>query len=339
MKKILILGAAGFLGSAIEHRLKVDGHFVISVGRSRPKYRPSVADEWHHLDLTNGGALWALLMRMQFDEIYQMAGAVGGLGYIATGDNDAEILTTSTKINLNVLQDIKRTNFKGKIFFASSQCVYPDRFEIDPFASERLTSELDLMPRGCRESDASFDTFPFAQEKLYAEALYRAYASSFGLEVRIGRLGNTYGPYCTWDGSRAKSVAAICRKVSQAPYSGVVRLWGDGTATRSFTYVDDAVEGIIRLMTSDYSKPVNIAHSEPVSIAELFDTICRVAGKVMAWKSEPGPVGNHARTSDNTLCRQVLNWEPTASLYAGLLKTYPWIKEQALTAEPKLTTL
>lgn len=338
MKKVLVLGGNGFLGQQLEYRLKKDGCFVVSAGRSRPKYRKSIADEFHHVDLRNEKLTHVLMARHEYDEVFQMAGEVGGLGYIATKQNDADIMTNSVKINIAVLEAARSTN-PGKILFASSQCVYPDRFEIDPFANERLVSELDLMPRGCRESDASFGTFPFAQEKLFSERLYATYAQSYGLQVRLARPGNTFGPYCEYQEPRSKAVAAICRKVAQAKYSGVIRLWGDGTQTRSFTYVDDAIEGMIRLMASDYQKPVNIAHAKPVSIVELFETICKVAGKVMAWEPEPGPVGNASRTSDNTLCRQVLNWEPDTSLYDGLLKTYPWIAKQVLTTSSKLTTL
>lgn len=331
MKKILLLGAAGFLGNHLERRLKADGHFVIAVARSRPKYRKSIADEFHHLDLSRPDILFSLLTRMDFDEIYQMAGSVGGLGYIGTGEHDADIMTNSLKINLHLLEELKKTKFKGKVFFASSQCVYPSTIEIDPFANERLVSELDLLPRACREQDASFNTFPFAQEKLYAEALYQAYARNYGISVRIGRIGNTYGPYSIWDGPRAKVVAALCRKVAQAPYGQPVDLWGDGRQTRSFTYVDDVVEGMIRLIASDYDKPVNLASSEMVTIQELFETVCRTAGKILGWKSTPGPIGVAGRNSDNALCKQVLDWEPTTPLQTGLVKTYPWVKEQALT--------
>jgi GDP-D-mannose 3',5'-epimerase len=332
MKRILILGASGFLGQHLEYRLKAEGHFVVSAGRSRPKYRPSIADEQHILDLRDTKLVHVLMMRHEFDEVYQLAGDVGGLGHIGTGQHDAEIMTNSTKINLAVLDVARRIN-PGKIFFASSQCVYPDP-GIDPFAQERIAP----IP-ACREQDASFNTFPFAQEKLYAEALYRAHAAAYGLEVRIGRLGNTYGPYCTWNGSRAKAVAAICRKISQAPYAGTVELWGSGDQTRSFTYVDDAVEGMIRLMASDYGKPVNLAYSHSVTIIELFDTICRAACKILAWKPTAGPVGVRSRNSNNDLCKQVLGWEPDTSLFEGLTETYPWIAEQVLTSHPELTTL
>jgi nucleoside-diphosphate-sugar epimerase len=321
MKKIIILGAAGFLGGHLEARLKADGHFVVSAGRSRPKYRESIADEFHVVDLRDEKFTHVLMARYEYAEVYALAGDVGGLGHIATGRHDAEIMTNSTRINLAVLEAARRTN-PGKIFFASSQCVYPDP-GIDPFAQERIA----LAP-ACREQDASFNTFPFAQEKLYAEALYRAHASAYGLEVRIGRLGNTYGPYCTWDGARAKAVASICRKVLQAPYAGTVELWGSGNQTRSFTYVDDVIDGILRLMAADYSGPVNIASSQQVTIIELLETVCRIANKIVGFKTVPGPIGVNHRNSDNTLCRQVLNWEPRTGLELGIAMTYPWIREQ-----------
>lgn len=324
MKKILILGAYGFLGQHLERRLKADGHFVVSAGRSRPKYRPSVADEQHILDLRDEKLVHVLMARHQFDEVYQLAGDVGGLGHIGVGTNDAEIMTNSTRINLAVLAAARRTN-PGKIFFASSQCVYPEP-GLDPFAQERIAETP-----ACREQDASFNTFPFAQEKLYAESLYQAYARDYGVKCAIARLGNTFGPYAVYNDQRGKAVATICRKVAQAPYAGTVDIWGDGTQTRSFTYVDDAVEGMIRLMASDYDKPVNIASSQTVTIAQLLETVCKIAGKIVAFKSVPGPVGVSHRGSDNSLCRQVLNWEPRTGLELGLAMTYPWIRDQALT--------
>jgi GDP-D-mannose 3', 5'-epimerase len=325
MKKALVLGAAGFLGSALEHRLKAEGCYVVSVARKPPPFRKSVADEHNILDLTNVAEFHAHFYRHHFDEVYQMAGQVGGLGYIGNGDNDSAILTDSLKINLYTLEAIRKAQACDRIFFASSQCVYPDRFEIDPFAQERISD----IPIGLhREIDASFNTFAFGQEKLYAEKLYDAYARNYALEVRVGRLGNTYGPYSAWDGPRAKSVAAICRKVAQAPYAGVVGLWGDGQQTRSFTFVDDAIDGILRLMRSDYNQPVNIAHPGTVTIEELFETVCRVANKIVAWQPSEGPTGTRSRGSDNTLARKVLDWEPATSLSQGLALTYPWIREQ-----------
>jgi GDP-D-mannose 3', 5'-epimerase len=322
MKKCLVLGSSGFLGQHLEYKLKERGDFVVGVARKYPPYRKSVADETNVLDLTNMAEFHSHFLRHHFDEVFQLAGLVGGLGYIGTGDNDAAILTNSLKINLYTLEAIRHTQACDRIFFASSQCVYPDRFEIDPFIAERVHD-----PKH-REIDASFNTFAFGKEKLYAEALYDAFASNYGLQVRIGRLGNVYGPYSCWAGERAKAPAAICRKVAEAPYAGVVDLWGDGTQSRSFTFVDDAIDGILRLMRSDYNQPVNIAHPGTVTIKELFETTCRVANKILGWQPSEGPTGTAARGSDNTLCRKVLDWEPSTSLSQGLSTTYPWIREQ-----------
>ena len=325
MKKVLILGAAGFLGSHLEMRLKQDGCFVVSVARKHPPYGKSVADEYNILDLTNTPDFHHHFLRHQFDEVYQMAGEVGGLGYIGTGEHDAEILTNSLKINLYTLEAMRRTHSTAKIFFASSQCVYPDRIEIDPFANERLAEHR---MGHHREEDASFDTFAFGQEKMFSEKLYDAYARNYGFNIRIGRIGNTYGPYCTWDGDRAKAPAAIMRKVAQCPYAGTVDLWGDPATTRSFTYVDDVIDGILRLMKSHYCQPLNIASGETVTIRELLETTCKVAGKIVGERWGNGVTGVHARGSDNTACRQVLDWEPPTTLLAGIAKTYPWVKEQ-----------
>ena len=329
MKKICILGAAGFLGQHLEYRLKAEGHFVVSVARKPPPFRPSVADEYNIMDLINPAEFHTHFFRHEFDEVYALAGNVGGLGHIGTGLHDAEILTESVKINLHTLEAIRKTGGVGKIFFASSQCVYPDKAEVDPFAQERIAPVI----MAHRESDAHFDTFAFGQEKLFAEKLYDAYARNYNFNVRIARIGNSYGPYSTYDGDRAKAPAAICRKVAQAGYGGVVDLWGDAQATRSFTYVDDIIEGMIRLMDAEIGAhgPINLASSEMVTIEQLFETVCAVAGKILAWRASEGPTGVRGRNSDNALCRQVLGWEPFTCLEEGLNKTYPWIKQQVLT--------
>jgi nucleoside-diphosphate-sugar epimerase len=281
-----------------------------------------VANEFVILDLTNPVDYHHHWFRHEFDEVYQLAGEVGGLGYIGDGAHDAGILTNSVKINLNTLAAMRTVNSHARILFASSQCVYPD-IGFDPFASERVA---EVHPFS--EVDASFNTFPFAQEKLFSEQLYSAYAKNYGFDVRIARLGNTYGPYCTWDGPRAKAPAAICRKVAQATAGDVVPLWGNGRAVRTYTYIDDAVDGLIRLMASSYTKPINIASHEETSVAELFAAVCKTAGKDLLWKSEDGPTGVSYRGSNNFICRNVLHWEPPTSLWNGLQQTYPWIEEQ-----------
>lgn len=329
MKKALICGAAGFLGQHLEYRLKEEGFYVVSVARKHPPFRKSVADEFTILDLVNPPDFHDHFFRHQFARCYQLAGEVGGISYIGNPANDAAVLANSVKINLNTLESIAKTQENCRVFFASSQCVYPDRFEIDPFAMERIADQQ--YNDAHKETDAHFDTFAFGQEKLFAEKLYDAYARAYGIEVRIGRLGNTYGPYCTWAGERAKAPAAICRKVATAPYAGVIDLWGDAQQRRSFTYVDDVIDGIQLLMDSDYNQPLNIAHAETVTIQELFETVCRVANKVHAFRQVDGPIGVQARGSDNSLCRKVLGWEPRTSLAVGLALTYPWVRDQALT--------
>lgn len=337
MKKILINGAAGFLGSHIEYRLKAEGHFVVSVARKQPPYRKSVADELNILDLTNPFDLHHHYFRHHFDEVWQLAGDVGGLGHIGTGLHDADILTNSLKINLHTLEAIRR-NPVGKIFFASSACVYPDLYYAPAEVEWDLLDHAYLRSSDGRTPEAAAypanPTNEFGWEKLFSERLYTAYSKAYGIDIRIGRLGNTYGPYCTWDGDRAKVVAAICRKVAQASYAQPIEIWGDGNQTRSFTYVDDAIEGMIRLMASRYDKPLNIAFDKIVTINHLVDTVGRIANKVVGIVHTDGPVGARGRTSDNTLIRQVLDWEPTTPLWDGLKITYPWIAGQVLTKTP-----
>ena len=325
-RNCLVLGAAGFLGSAMEHRLKAEGAYVVSVARKLPPLRPSVADKYVICDLTNVPEFHYHFYHYTFDEVYQFASDSGGIGYIANSDNDAAIMTNSLKINLYTLEAIVRTGHANKIFFASSQCVYPASPPIDPFANERLTSPVHEF----RESDASFDNFAFAKEKLFSEALYDAYRRNHGLTIRIGRLGNTYGPFCRLDDDRAKAPAAICRKVAEAPYAGSIRLWGNGSQIRTFTYVDDAIEGIRRLMDVDYQHPVNISSREAVTISELLDAVCHAAGKIIGFEPEDRPTGVHARSSDNSLALEVLGWEPTTPLIEGICKLYTWVSQQVL---------
>lgn len=329
MKKVLIQGASGLIGHHLERRLKAEGCFVVSVARSYPKYR-SVADEFNYLDLTNPVDFHYHWQRHQFDEVYQCAANSGGLGHIGTGDHDADIMARSVQINLNTLAAMRRVNSRAKIFFASSQCVYPD-VGFDPFAAERFADPVNPF----KETDASFNTFPFAREKLFSEQLYAAYARNYGIKIAIGRLGNTYGPYGTWDGPRAKAPAAICRKVATAGYGGVVPLWGNGQAVRTYTYVDDAVDGILRLMAADHETPVNIASHEEVTTTELFGAVCKAAGKILAWEPQAGPEGVRYRGSDNSLCRSVLQWEPPTTLQAGIAQTYKWVSEQVEAALAK----
>lgn len=317
MKRCLILGVAGQIGVHLVKRLKADGCFVTALDRKPPEYGwpGGEPDVFWTADLRANNRL---LLSEPYDEIYQLAAEVGGLGYIMNRENDAEILHNSMQINLSVLEAVRRSKRKPRLFFASSACVYPT-----------LSSNLGAL-RSCSE----YSAWPYqgdnayAHEKMFAEFLYDAYARNYGIPVRIGRLHNTYGPYGTWKGGREKAPAAICRKVAEARNHSTIEIWGDGKATRSFTYVDDTVEGIVRLTRSDFQGPVNIGSSEMVTINELVRRVCAVAGKQLLTVHVDGPVGVAGRNSDNALIRVKLGWEPKIGLDDGLAKLYPWIANQ-----------
>lgn len=328
MKKAFVTGGSGFIGKHLCKRLKDSGYYIVAASRHYPAYGGGFADEYHVQDLTYPFALPAM---HEFDEVYALAGEVGGLGYIQNQANDFEIMDRSTRINLNTIYACRKAEVP-RLFFASSACVYPDLYYKPENVDYDLFNYDFVKPNdGGTPEWAAYPAQPinaFGWEKLYAERMYEAYGRQSGTAVRIGRLGNTYGPYCAWEGDRAKVVASICRKVAEAEDGGKVDIWGDGEARRSFTYVDDAVEGIIRLMASDYPGPVNIASTETVSINRLHELTCSVAGKILGRNHINGPVGVRGRTSDNTLVQQVLGWEPRISLVDGLQKLYLWVKEQ-----------
>ena len=332
MKKVAVLGGNGFLGTHLCARLKAEGYYVAAFGRHYPAYGFKPADVYNIQNL-----VVPFRFHDNFDEVYALAGEVGGLGYIQDSDNDAVVMHNSVQINLNVLEAVRKAGIP-KVFFASSACVYPDLYQA-------ANVEYDLVEHppssdGRTPEAAAYPANPinaFGWEKLFAERLYDAYARKHGIQVRIARFGNTYGPYCAWQGDRAKVVASICRKVAQVRYAEPIEAWGDGLQTRSFTYVDDAIEGIMRLMASDFAGPVNIGSSELVSIGALIDVVAAAAGKVVGVRYIEGPVGVQGRTSDNTLIQQKLGWEPRISLEEGIRKTYPWIKSMVDNAEIKDT--
>lgn len=328
IKRALVCGGAGFIGGHLVRRLKEEGRWVRSVDRKQPEFASSPADESLTKDLR-----WLSPSDWLFediDEVYQLAAEVGGLGYIMDSANDAEMLANSMRINLSVL-DACRQAAVGKIFFASSACVYPSLSKYT-YIETLLTTDRGLITRqeGCREQDA-YPAHPdneYAWEKLFAERLYDSYARNFGMEIHIGRFHNCYGPMGTWRGGREKAPAAICRKVAEAEPGGEIDIWGDGTQQRSFMYVDDAVEGMLRLMASDFGGPVNIGSQEMVTIRELVEAVSAIANKDVTIKHIDGSVGVHGRNSDNTLIQAKLGWSPQISLVDGLLETYPWIEEQ-----------
>jgi nucleoside-diphosphate-sugar epimerase len=252
------------------------------------------------------------------DEVYQLAADMGGAGYIFTGEHDACVMHNSATINLNVLEAGRLAGVK-KFFYSSSACMYPEYNQMDP-----------LNPK-CSE-DSAYPAAPdseYGWEKLFSERLYLAYMRNYAIQVRIARFHNIFGPEGTWDGGKEKAPAAVCRKVAQTPNGGEIEIWGDGLQTRSFLYIDECLEGVRRLMDSDFPGPVNIGSEEMVTINQLATMIIDIAGKKLSVRHIPGPLGVRGRNSDNRLICEKLGWAPSRPLREGLEKTYHWIEEQA----------
>src|ERR1017187_776977 len=313
MKRSLVLGASGLIGSHMVRRLKAEGRSVRALARHQPKYWESEADEFCTIDLRYIKPTDPFFEGV--DEVYQFACEVGGLGYIANHANDAECLRNSTLMDLNVLEAC-RINSIPRVFFASSACVYGSQ--------QRFFKESAAYPANCSNE--------FAWQKLFAERLYQAYAANYNLDIRIGRLFNTYGLGMVWTGGREKSVAALCRKVAQAKHGEQIEVWGSGEQMRSYTHVDDAVEGIWRLMQAEVQAPLNIGPQHEVSIRDLIRAICKVANKNVFLVFGDGPVGVSRICSDNTQSRLVLGWEPQIDIETGLEQVYPWVANQVLTS-------
>jgi nucleoside-diphosphate-sugar epimerase len=255
------------------------------------------------------------LITEDIDEIYQLAADMGGAGFIFTGENDANIMHNSAIINLNILHEM---TFKriSKIFYSSSACMYPAHNQLDP--DNPVLSEASAYPA---DPDSEY-----GWEKLFSERLYASYARNYGIDVRVARLHNVFGPEGAYIGGKEKAPAALCRKVIQS--NGVVEVWGPGTQTRSFMYINDCIEGIHRLMASTYTEPINIGSSRIIAINDLVQLISQVNNRPVEIKNIDGPRGVMGRTSDNTLIKQVLAWAPPDSLEAGLAETYKWIEQQ-----------
>ena len=251
-----------------------------------------------------------------FDEVYQLAADMGGAGFVFSGEHDADIMHNSALINLNMIEACYKAGVR-KIFYSSSACIYPAYNQMDP--DNPKCSEDSAYP-AAPDSD-------YGWEKLFSERLYMAFARNYGMDVRIARLHNIFGPEGTWTGGREKAPAALCRKVAEALDGGEIEMWGDGLQTRSFLYIDECLEAIRRLMQSDFMGPVNIGSEEMVSINQLADMIMGIAGKSLAVKHVPGPLGVRGRNSDNRLIEECLGWKPSQPLLEGLKKTYFWIKE------------
>ena len=316
MKTALVCGAGGFIGSHLVKRLRRDGFWVRGVDLKFPEFGETEANDFVIGDLRDP-ATCRLTVDRQFDEIFQLAADMGGAGFVFTGENDADIMHNSALINLNMLEACWKRNCK-RIFYSSSACMYPERNQLDP--DNPMTAEDSAYPA---DPDSEY-----GWEKLFSERLYLAFQRNYGLEVRIARYHNIFGPEGTWDGGREKAPAALCRKIAQVEDGGEIEIWGDGTQTRSFLYIDECLEGSLRLMRSDWAGPVNIGSEEMVSINALAEMIMGIAGKKVDLRHIEGPLGVKGRNSDNRLIQQMLGWSPGESLHDGLARTYPWIAEQ-----------
>ncbi len=315
-KTALVCGAGGFIGSHLVTRLKKEGYWVRGVDLKNPDFGVSTADEFIIGDLRDQEVCQKILDR-SFDEVYQLAADMGGAGYIFSGEHDADVMHNSATINLNIAHYGHKAGMK-KIFYSSSACMYPAYNQEDPENPN------------CKE-DSAYPAAPdseYGWEKLFSERLYLSYFRNYGLQVRIARFHNIFGPEGTWQGGKEKAPAAVCRKIAEAKEGGEIEIWGDGKQTRSFLYIDECLEGVRTLMKSDFTGPVNIGSDEMVSINQLAEMVMSVANKQVTIKHIPGPLGVRGRNSDNTLIKEKLGWAPSQPLKEGITKTYEWISKQ-----------
>ena len=316
MRTTLVCGAGGFIGSHLVKRLKREGFWVRGVDLKFPEFGETEADDFMIADLREPENCRDLIDR-RFDEVYQLAADMGGAGYIFTGEHDAAIMHNSAMINLNLLEACKNRNIR-RIFYSSSACMYPHHNQTDPRAP--VTRE-----------DSAYPAAPdseYGWEKLFSERLYLSYNRNYGMQNRVGRYHNIFGPEGTWQGGKEKAPAALARKVAEAPVNGSIEIWGDGEQTRSFLYISECIEGTIRLTRSSFEGPVNIGSEEMVSINKLALMIMDIANKSLRVNHIPGPLGVRGRNSHNELIHRELGWRPSQPLKAGLAQLYPWIEAQ-----------
>ncbi len=310
MAKALVCGAGGFIAGHLVRRLKQEGHWVRGADLKVPEFGPTAADEFRLLDLRDSDACEAAVSG-GFDVVYQLAADMGGMGFIHSAE--CEIMRNNALINLNMIHAAARKGIK-RYFFSSSVCIYRDMKAGEPELKEE-------------EAYPALPDNEYGWEKLYAERVALAFGRKHGMEVRIARFQNCYGPEGTWTGGREKAPAAICRKVAEATDGGTIDVWGDGTAIRSYTYVDDMVDGIVRLTASSLAGPANIGSAEYVSVAELVRTVADVAGKTIRVRYVEGPVGVQSRNFSNERIYSV-GWRSRYSLRDGIALTYPWVQAQ-----------
>ena len=315
-KLALVCGAGGFIGHHLVKKLKHEGFWVRGVDLKYPLFESTYADDFIIGDLRDQ-ILCREIFDRKFDEVYQLAADMGGAGYIFSGENDADIMHNSATINLNVLEAIRKRNIK-RIFYSSSACIYPEHNQMDPDNPN------------CVESSA-YPANPdseYGWEKLFSERLYLAYSKNHGIESRIARYHNIFGPLGTWNGGKEKAPAAICRKVAEVNDKSEIEIWGDGLQTRSFLFIDDCIEGTLSLMRSAKSGPYNIGSEEMVTINQLVKIVSSIAKKNIFIKHIDGPLGVRGRNSYNKNIFKDIGWKPSLDLYTGLESTYKWIDEQ-----------
>jgi nucleoside-diphosphate-sugar epimerase len=315
MKRVLVCGAGGFIGVHLVRKLKSKGFFVIGADLKYPEFSNTECDEFHIVDLRDSGSV-SKIITPDLYEIYQLAADMGGAGYIFVGDNDANIMHNSSLINLNICNEMVKKGI-SRVFYSSSACIYPEHNQLDP--DNPYLEESSAYPAN-PDSD-------YGWEKLFSERLYLAYAKNYNLRVRIARLHNVFGPESHYSGGREKSPAALCRKVIMST-NGEVEIWGTGNQTRSFLYIDECIDGIERIVNSDYQYPINLGSERMISINDLALLIAKIANKSISIKNIAGPVGVMGRCSHNRLIEKVVNWKPDEDLESGIEKTYKWIRSQ-----------
>lgn len=316
MRQALVCGAGGFIGSHLVKRLKKEGFWVRGVDLKYPEFSETATDDFVIGDLRDPVVCRNVIDRT-FDEVYQLAADMGGAGYIFTGEHDSEVMHNSAMINLNMV-DLSRKVGVKKIFYSSSACIYPEYNQMDPNNPK------------CSE-DSTYPAQPdseYGWEKLFSERMYLSYYRNHGLQVRIARFHNIFGPDGAWNNGREKAPAAFCRKVAEAEDGEEIEMWGDGKQTRSFLYIDECLDGVRRLMDSDFLGSVNIGSEEMVTINALAEMIMEIAGKKLRIKHIEGPLGVRGRNSDNRLIYEKTRWRPTRPLREGLKKTYHWIEKK-----------